>query len=69
MLSEPNETYWSWVPVVGPLIGACLGGFVYKTLVGHHMSDGEEPESETCESQDGKFGKLQEDLKADDARL
>ena len=30
---------YSWVPVVGPMIGACLGGLVYKLFVGHHFKN------------------------------
>jgi len=30
---------FSWVPVIGPMLGACLGGLVYKALVGHHIED------------------------------
>ena len=30
---------FSWIPVVGPMIGASLGGLVYKALVGHHLTE------------------------------
>jgi len=30
---------FSWIPVVGPMIGASLGGIVYKALVGHHLTE------------------------------
>jgi len=42
--SEPNGTYWCWVPIVGPIVGSLLGAFVYKVLVGHHLPDEEEDE-------------------------
>lgn len=28
--------YWWWIPIVGPLIGGVLGGFVYDLLIGWH---------------------------------
>jgi glycerol uptake facilitator protein len=28
-----------WVPIVGPLIGALVGGGLYKVLVGNHLAD------------------------------
>ena len=35
---------WWWVPVVGPLIGGVLGGFVYDLLIARHFPP-EEPRS------------------------
>ncbi len=28
--------YWWWIPIVGPLIGGVLGGFIYDLLIGWH---------------------------------
>ncbi|HEY7172849.1 MAG TPA: MIP family channel protein [Vicinamibacterales bacterium] len=30
---------WWWVPIVAPLIGGVLGGWMYDVLVGHHLSE------------------------------
>ena len=53
--------------MVGPLIGACLGALVWKVFV--HPKSGGEGEEGGGGEEDGKFGKLREDLKEDDARL
>jgi MIP family channel proteins len=29
---------WWWVPIVGPLLGGALGGWIYDALVGRHIS-------------------------------
>jgi MIP family channel proteins len=29
---------WWWVPIVAPLAGGVLGGWIYDVLVGHHLS-------------------------------
>ena len=29
--------YWWWVPIVGPLVGGVLGGWVYDAFVGHRF--------------------------------
>lgn len=31
---------WWWVPIVGPIIGGVLGGWLYDVCVGHHLGDG-----------------------------
>jgi MIP family channel proteins len=30
---------WWWVPIVAPLLGGVLGGWMYDVCVGHHLSD------------------------------
>jgi len=30
---------WWWVPIVAPLLGGVLGGWMYDVLVGHHLSE------------------------------
>jgi MIP family channel proteins len=30
---------WWWVPIVAPLVGGVLGGWMYDVLVGHHLSE------------------------------
>jgi MIP family channel proteins len=32
---------WFWVPIVGPLLGGVLGGYVYDALVGRHHPSAE----------------------------
>jgi glycerol uptake facilitator-like aquaporin len=29
--------YWWWVPIVGPLVGGVLGGWIYDAFVGKHF--------------------------------
>ena len=33
--------HWWWVPIVGPCVGAVLGGFVYDLLITRHHPQGE----------------------------
>ena len=35
--------HWWWVPIVGPLIGGVLGGFVYDALIWRHHAPSEQP--------------------------
>ncbi|CAN0076476.1 unnamed protein product [Lampetra planeri] len=35
--------YWSWVPVVAPMLGGVLGAFIYEIFIGLHLP--EEPAS------------------------
>ncbi|CAM9436935.1 unnamed protein product [Lampetra fluviatilis] len=35
--------YWSWVPVVAPMIGGVLGAFVYELFVGFHLVEASLP--------------------------
>lgn len=44
--------HWWWVPIVGPLIGGVLGGFVYQLLIGWHHAP-HEPPSEIGRVTDG----------------
>merc|ERR1712002_240665 len=37
---------WFWVPIVAPLVGGVMGAFVYKMLVGHHMPEVDEDETD-----------------------
>jgi MIP family channel proteins len=38
-----NDNWW-WVPVVGPCVGAVLGGFIYDRLISdHHPADEDKP--------------------------
>jgi glycerol uptake facilitator-like aquaporin len=30
---------WWWVPIVGPLVGAVAGGWLYDLCVGHHLPE------------------------------
>lgn len=30
------DSYYFWVPIVGPTIGGAIGGFVYFGVIGHH---------------------------------
>ncbi|KAM4809943.1 aquaporin-7 [Rhinophrynus dorsalis] len=46
--------YWSWVPVVAPLVGSLTGAFLYKLLVGlHHQSDEDSEEKNIDEMEKG----------------
>lgn len=36
---------WFWIPIVGPFIGAILGGWIYKLAIGIHVSCDEEYKS------------------------
>jgi glycerol uptake facilitator-like aquaporin len=29
--------YWWWVPIVGPLVGGVLGGWIYEVFVGNRF--------------------------------
>jgi len=33
--------FWFWVPIVGPLVGGVLGGFLYDALIARHHPRGE----------------------------
>jgi len=37
VFTEPNGMFWWWVPIVAPIVGALLGGFMYKLLIGNHF--------------------------------
>jgi MIP family channel proteins len=30
---------WWWVPIVAPLVGGALGGWIYDLLIGHHFAE------------------------------
>lgn len=32
-----NDYNWFWVPIVGPFIGAALGGAIYQLVIGIHV--------------------------------
>jgi len=49
---------YSWVPVVGPMIGACLGGLVYKLFVGHHFKKDDKKDDDDDEGSIGLNTKL-----------
>ena len=37
--------YFFWIPIVAPIIGAFLGGFLYLVLISGHLPDIQEEES------------------------
>jgi glycerol uptake facilitator-like aquaporin len=39
VIHEPIRAgnYWWWVPIVGPLVGGVLGGWIYDAFVGKHF--------------------------------
>jgi len=45
VFSEPNDRYWWWVPVLGPMVGAIFGAFTYQMLIGHHLPSSNKPDS------------------------
>lgn len=39
-----NHYKWFWIPIVGPTLGAVIGAWVYKLLIGIHWPDDVIPE-------------------------
>jgi len=38
-MREPGGQFYFWVPIVAPVIGALIGGGLYRTLVERHLPD------------------------------
>jgi hypothetical protein len=34
-----NQWRWWWIPIIGPLIGAVCGAWLYQLLIGFHVPD------------------------------
>ncbi|TKR80155.1 hypothetical protein L596_014275 [Steinernema carpocapsae] len=45
---------WFWVPLVGPMIGGVLGGWIYQLAVGFHVPDDREHKYELVATKNGK---------------
>ncbi|WP_027340109.1 MIP/aquaporin family protein [Halonatronum saccharophilum] len=43
------QNYYFWVPIVGPLLGGVLGGFVYKKLIRAYLPEVLRLDQEICE--------------------
>ncbi|KAK0403620.1 hypothetical protein QR680_017035 [Steinernema hermaphroditum] len=49
-----NNYSWFWVPLVGPMIGGVLGGWIYQLAVGFHVPDDNENKYELVALKNGK---------------
>lgn len=41
-MREPGGSFYFWVPIVGPVVGALIGGGLYRVLVERHLPDEDE---------------------------
>ncbi|WP_432506024.1 MIP/aquaporin family protein [Kineococcus arenarius] len=41
-MREPGGQFYFWVPIVAPLIGALIGGALYRVLIERHLPDQED---------------------------
>jgi MIP family channel proteins len=49
---------WWWVPIVAPIIGAVLGGWIYDGFIGHRFPAGMSPTSPASETAPPQPGQL-----------